>query len=49
MDDRTQDSGKDEKGEFIQPDPIQDSTLLPMLICGLALIVIGMLLVMWLA
>ena len=26
----------------------QDSTLLPMLICGLALIVIGMVFVMWL-
>lgn len=49
MDDRTQNSGNDQKREFVQPDPTQDSTLLPMLICGLALIVIGMLLVMWLA
>ena len=39
MEDRTQNSGTDQKREFIQPDPIQDSTLLPMLIVGLALIV----------
>jgi hypothetical protein len=49
MDDRTQGGGKDKKPEYVQPDPIQDSTLLPMLIVGLALIVLGMLFVMWLA
>jgi hypothetical protein len=49
MNERGEHSGKD---AGLQHDPSgadQDSTLLPMLIGGLVLIVIGMIFVMWLA
>lgn len=48
MDDRAQDSEKDTGPQYI-PSGInnEDSTLLPMLIGGLVLIVIGMVVVMW--
>jgi hypothetical protein len=44
MEDRDRNGGKD-----IRQEATQDSTLLPMLIGGLVLIVIGMIFVMWLA
>lgn len=48
MNDRTQESGKQTRPETIESGTDQDSTLLPMLIGGLVLIIIGMVFVMWL-
>jgi hypothetical protein len=48
MDDRNQKSGNETRSLYIQSGVDQDSTLLPMLIAGLVLIVIGMIVVMWL-
>ncbi|MDN5929188.1 MAG: hypothetical protein L0I29_19160 [Hyphomicrobiales bacterium] len=48
MDDRAQESGKETRPETIESGTDQDSTLLPMLIGGLVMIVIGMVFVMWL-
>jgi hypothetical protein len=48
MDDRNQKSGNETGPLYIESGVDQDSTLLPMLIAGLVLIVIGMIVVMWL-
>ena len=48
MDDRSQKSGNETGPVYIQSGTDQDSTLLPMLIAGLVMIVIGMVFVMWL-
>jgi hypothetical protein len=48
MDDRNQKSGNKTGPRYIQSGADQDSTLLPMLVAGLVLIVIGMIVVMWL-
>jgi hypothetical protein len=48
MDDRKEQSGKDNGPQYIPSGTDQDSTLLPMLIGGLVMIVIGMVFVMWL-
>ena len=48
MEERGEHGGKDTGAQYIQSGVNQDSTLLPMLIGGLVLIVIGMVFVMWL-
>jgi hypothetical protein len=48
MDDRGQKTGNESKPLYVESGTDQDSTLLPMLIAGLIMIVIGMIVVMWL-
>ncbi|MBN9077482.1 MAG: hypothetical protein BGN87_07825 [Rhizobiales bacterium 65-79] len=48
MEERGEHGGKDAGTRIIQSGVDQDSTLLPMLIGGLVLIIIGMVFVMWL-
>jgi hypothetical protein len=48
MDDRGQKTGNESKSLYVESGTDQDSTLLPMLIAGLIMIVIGMVVVMWL-